>query len=90
MNKVDWGTRTREEANMSGRNELYPGNTHLLLPFPYSAVSYISVNTVVFLELTCTLIKDLEGRREPVSSMWINTHSHDLRDYRIITWLSLS
>ena len=65
MNKVDWGTRTREEANMSGRHELYPGNTHLLLPYPYSAVCCISANTAVFLELTCTLIKDLRGRAEP-------------------------
>lgn len=90
MNKVDWGTRTREEANMSGRHELNPRNTHLPLPYPYSAMGYILADIAVFLELTCTLIKGVGRQREANSSVWIHTHLHDLRDYGIISWQSLS
>lgn len=64
MNKVDLGNRTRGEWNGSGRNELDPEITHLLLPFAHSAVHLISLNTAMFVELTRVPFQELEGRRE--------------------------
>lgn len=69
MNKVDLGDGTRGEWNESGRKELDPEITHLLLPFAHAPVRLILLNTAVFVEMTCVPVQELEGRRETKHSV---------------------